>query len=143
MDCVYAPAFFLASRRLDRYPAAGADLRLGAEATPAAVVESLVIATRMLIAVVDTTPPDTKAVLFEGPPLRTGRPADFLPRAALELALHAHDVAVGLGVGFVPPADGARHVREHTRSWEMWAFMGPGLGHEDDPWADLLQASGR
>jgi len=41
VDCVYAPAFFLASRRLDAYPDAGADLRLGARATPARLVESL------------------------------------------------------------------------------------------------------
>ncbi len=41
VDCVYAPAFFLASRRLDAYPIAGSNLELGADATPDALVESL------------------------------------------------------------------------------------------------------
>ena len=65
VDCVYAPAFFLASRRLDAYPDAGADLRLGARATPARLVESLAIATRIVAGVVGTTPADTEAVLRE------------------------------------------------------------------------------
>ena len=40
VDCVYAPAFFLASRKLDAYPAVGVDLTLGARATPALLVDS-------------------------------------------------------------------------------------------------------
>lgn len=47
VDCVYAPAFFLASRALDRYPVAGSDLTLGAHATPELLVDSLWIASRM------------------------------------------------------------------------------------------------
>src|SRR5688500_14669268 len=35
VDCVYAPAFFLASRRTDAYPEAGGDLTMGDRATPA------------------------------------------------------------------------------------------------------------
>ena len=55
VDCVYAPAFFLASRRTDRYPHAGGDLTMGEEATPERLVESLAIATRLLVAVVRDT----------------------------------------------------------------------------------------
>jgi hypothetical protein len=143
VDCVYAPAFFLASRRLDAYPAAGNDLRLGADATPARLVESLGIATRMLTAVVEATGPDVRAILFGGAEPVTGAPPDFVPRAALELVLHAHDVASGLAVPFTPPEQLCRRLREHTRSWAVWRFMGPGLGRGDDAWTDVLRASGR
>ncbi len=91
VDCVYAPAFFLASRRTDSYPAAGGDLTMGQEATPERLVESLEIATRLLVAVVHDTPGEVRAVIFRRP-LLLGAPDDFLPRVALELALHAHDV---------------------------------------------------
>jgi len=39
VDCVYAPAFFLASRRVDDYPDVGFDLTIGAEANPARLAE--------------------------------------------------------------------------------------------------------
>ncbi len=142
VDCVYAPAFFLASRRTDRYPHAGGDLTMGEEATPERLVESLAIATRLLVAVVRDTPDDVRAVIFRRPP-QLGAPGDFLPRAALELALHAHDVSVGLAVPFEPAPAIARRLREHTRPWPMWTTEWNGLGDTDDPWRDLLTASGR
>ena len=39
VDCVNAPAFFLASRRVDDYPDVGFDLTIGKAATPARLVE--------------------------------------------------------------------------------------------------------
>lgn len=145
VDCVYAPAFFLASRNTDAYPVAGANLELGDLATPALLVESLRMATRIVIAVVNHAPPDTRAILFQrpqpNPPL--GRPTDFLPRAAMELILHAHDVCRGLAVAFEPPPDLCRRLREHTRTWLMWTSFGHGLGMTADPFGDLLSASGR
>ena len=143
VDCVYAPVFFLASRRADAYPDIGADLTLGDGATPARLVESLRIATRLLAAVVRDTPPDVRAVIFRRPEVITARPADFLPRAAVELALHSHDVSAGLDVAFEPPATLAEHLREHTRPWPMWAIAWRPLDRTDDPWGDLLAASGR
>jgi len=143
VDCVYAPAFFLASRRQDRYPDMGRDMTIGEAATPERLVERLDIATRMLAAVVNDAPPETRAILFRRPTVVTGAPADFPPRAALELALHAHDVCAGLGVSFAPPPDVALDLREHTREWPVWAAFGHDLGASDDPWADLLAASGR
>src|SRR5439155_17361139 len=98
VDCVYAPAFFLASRRQDAYPDVGGDLTLGAGATPTRLVQSLEMATRVLVAVVNDAPADVRAVIFRRPQITTGAPADFLPRAAMELILHAHDVCSGLGV---------------------------------------------
>ena len=70
VDCVYAPAFFLASRMTDDYPAIGLDLTLGAEATPVRLVE-------------------------------------------------------------------------HTRPSPLWTIVWHGLSCTDDPWGDLLAASGR
>src|SRR6476659_2072921 len=105
VDCVYAPAFFLASRRTDAYPVAGSNLSLGTDATPLRLVESLQIATCILTAVVAATPPTTRSILFQGPEPVVGAPADFVPRGALELILHGHDVARGLGIPFTPPRD--------------------------------------
>jgi Mycothiol maleylpyruvate isomerase N-terminal domain len=139
---VYAPSFFLASRRTDAYPRAGGDLTMGEDATPEHLVESLRIATRLLIAVVRDTPDDVRAVIFRRPPT-LGAPADFLPRGAMELALHAHDVSVGLAVPFEPAPPIARRLRDHTRRWPLWTTEWNGLGDTDDAWGDLLAASGR
>lgn len=145
VDCVYAPAFFLASRRTDGYPEVGGDLRLGERATPERLVESLEIAARLLIAVVRDAAADagTRAVLFRRPEVLLGAPEDFVPRAGTELILHAHDVCAGLGVPFEPRPELARRLREHTRPWPMWTVAWDGLGETDDPWGDLLTGSGR
>src|SRR5262245_42358090 len=133
VDCVYAPAFFLASRKTDGYPDAGGDLTLGEAATPALLVQSLEIATRILVAVVHDAEPDVRAVIFGRPLLLLGAPEDFVPRAALELSLHAHDVCAGLGVPFEPPSDLAHRLREHTRPWPLWTLVWNSLSLTDDP----------
>jgi hypothetical protein len=143
VDCVYAPAFFLASGRTDKYPEAGGDLRFGADATPTRLVESLSIATRILTAVVHDSAADERAVIFGRPHVMVAEPGDFVPRAALELILHAHDVCAGLGVPFEPPADLTVRLREHTRPWPIWTLGWSDLGRTGDPWGDLLASSGR
>jgi hypothetical protein len=143
VDCVYAPAFFLASRRQDAYPDVGTDLTLGALATPDRLVESLRIATRLLAGVVRDASPDVRAVIFRRPTVVTAPPHDFAPRGALELLLHAHDVCTGLDVPFEPPPDGCARLREHTRAWPMWGLVWQDLGRTDDAFGDLLAASGR
>lgn len=143
VDCVYAPAFFLASRRVDAYPEVGLDLRLGRDASPARIIESLRIATRLLAAVVHDADPATEAVIFRRPTILTGRPADFVPRGAMELILHAHDVCLGLDIGFEPPAELCHRLREHTFSWPMWTVAWRGIERTSDPWGDLLKGSGR
>jgi hypothetical protein len=143
VDCVYAPAFFLASRRQDEYPDAGVELTLGARATPDRLVESLRIATRLLAGAVADASSDVRAVIFRRPTVVTAPPHDFVPRGALELLLHAHDVCRGLGVPFEPSPDGCARLREHTRQWPMWGLVWHDLGRTDDPFADLLTASGR
>ena len=142
VDCVYAPAFFLASRKVDAYPATGI-VTLGDRATPALLVESLCTATRMLVAVVHEAEPDVRAILFRRPEPLTGAPPDFLARGALELIIHAHDVCAGLHVPFEPPAALCHRLREHTRPWPMWSFAWNGLPRTDDAWGDLLRAADR
>ena len=87
--------------------------------------------------------PDVRAVLFRRPQVVTAPPRDFVPRGALELILHAHDVCAVLGVPFEPPADLCRRLREHTRPWALWTLAWDGLPCTDDPWGDLLTGSGR
>jgi hypothetical protein len=113
VDCVFAPATFLASRRTDRYP----DMPIftaGPDASVSQLVESLGVMCQLLVDTVDRAPRDVRAVLFQGPPPVLGGPADFVPRGGVELALHAHDVCAGLGIEFEPDADLARRLRDHT-----------------------------
>jgi hypothetical protein len=143
VDCVWAPVFFLSSRRTDRYPEIGLDLGLGDRATPVLLVESLRMATRVLCALVRDSAPDVRSIIFRRPQPLLGAPEDFLPRAAMELILHAHDVCIGLGVPFEPSADVCRRLRDHTRPWPMWTLGWDGLPSTEDPWGDLLAGSDR
>lgn len=143
VDTVLAPAIFLASRRVDDYPSYGISTP-GPDAAPAVLIEALQTAARILVAVVADASPDVRAVIWRRPRVEVRGPADFLPRAGLELILHAYDVCQGLGVPFTPPHDLCARLREHTRDWPMWAS--PGWSPPtDDPaaWTDLLRASGR
>ena len=79
VDCVYAPAVFLASRRVDGYPPFGLNMMLGADATPALLVESLQLAVRLLSGVVHDAGPEVEAILFRRPDPTTGTPRDFPP----------------------------------------------------------------
>jgi hypothetical protein len=143
VDTVFAPAYFLASRKQDDYPDMGADFTAGPSARPDQLVQALEVATRVLAAVVADADPGVRAVLFRRPQIRTAPPQDFVPRGATELILHAHDVCAGLHVPFEPPAALCRRLREHTRPWAMWTLAWYGLGDTDDPWGDLLAGSGR
>jgi hypothetical protein len=143
VDTVLAPAFFLASRRLDDYPSYGVSTP-GADATPAVYAEALEAAARVLHAVVAHAEPDVRAVIWRFPKVETRGPEDFVPRGGLELILHAHDVATGLGIAFDPPRGLCERLRAHTREWPHWTTPGwSPLAMDGDPWADLLRASGR
>lgn len=143
VDCVWAPATFLASRRTDRYP----DMPIftaGPDATVQQLVESLEVMCRLVVDVVDGAPANVRAVLFAGDEPMLGPPADFVPRAGLELILHAHDVCLGLGITYDPDVDLARRLRDHTADWSMWTTLfGGEVPRTDDPWGDLLTAAGR
>jgi hypothetical protein len=116
----------------------------GPDATVQQLVESLEVMCRLLVDVVNGTPAHVRAVLFAGDQPILGAPADFVPRAGLELILHAHDVCLGLGIAFEPDVDLARRLRDHTADWSMWTMLfGRVVPRTDDPWDDLLAASGR
>jgi hypothetical protein len=116
----------------------GADFTVGPDARPDQLIQALEVAARILAAVVGDAGPDVRAVIFRSPAIVTAPPQDFVPRGALELILHAHDVCAGLGVEFEPDADLCRRLREHTRSWALWTIAWNGLPSTEDPWADLL-----
>jgi hypothetical protein len=145
VDTVWAPALFLAARRQDGYPEwDGGAFIIGDDARPEHYVEALEAVTRILAAVVTDAGAGTRAVIWRRPRVEVRGPVDFAPRGGLELALHGHDVCAGLGVPFAPPADVCRRLRDHTRDWPHWSSPGwQAPAGTDDPWADLLAASGR
>ncbi len=143
VDTVLAPAFFLASRKHDDYPAGG-PFTLGPDPRPRDLAEAVETASRVLAAVVTVAPSDARAVIWRRPQVETRPPADFVPRGALELALHGHDVACGLEITFAPPSDLCERLRDHTRAWPHWSSPGwTPLAMDGDPWLDLLRSSGR
>jgi hypothetical protein len=116
----------------------------GPDAAPEVLAEAVETAARILAAVVTAAGPDVRAVIWRRPRVETRGPADFVPRGALELMLHAHDVCTGLGVPFVPPAELCERLRRHTRDWPHWRSPGwAPLTLAGDPWDDLLRAAGR
>ncbi|MCP2326628.1 hypothetical protein HDA40_005135 [Hamadaea flava] len=143
VDTVLAPAIFLASRKLDGYPAYGVSTP-GADAAPAVLIEALATSARILAGVVRTAEAGARAVIWRRPEVEVRGPADFPPRAGLELILHAHDVCQGLGVPFKPPDGLCERLRAHTRDWPIWASPGWSSPTDaPDAWRDLLRASGR
>jgi len=143
VDTVLAPAFFLASRKRDGYPEFEPST-LGPRPRPETLVEGLETATRILSAVVNAAEPEARAVIWCGPVVEVRGAADFVPRGALELILHGHDVCTGIDVPFDPPAELCELLRHHTRSWPLWDLPGwTQLAMTGEPWLDLLRASGR
>jgi hypothetical protein len=140
IDTLIAPAFFLASRRTDRYPDGG--WSPGDDATPQQFVDGVEVGARILGGVVSGAPEDAEALLFRMPPT-IGFAADFAPRGALELVLHAQDVCAGLGVDLQPPRDACENLRQHVSGWPFWGSHWPNLSMAGDPWIDLLKSSGR
>jgi len=138
VDCVFSYAFFLASRATAAYPPFD-ELRALPEATPADLGDGLRAATTMLHAVIVTSDPQARAIIRQRPRPVTGAPIEFAARGALEMVLHGHDVASGLGVHLRLPDDLARRLLGSTDGW-------PGavpLGATGDAWSDLIARSGR
>jgi hypothetical protein len=138
IDCVFSYALFLGSRRLDDYPRFG-ELHALPGAGPTDMIDGLRAVTAMLSGVIATAPPETRAVLVSRARLAPGAPDDFAARGALELILHAHDIASGLDVPFDPPRAICARILHHTAHWPGNAAFTP----TEDSWADLLARSGR
>ena len=142
VDSVLAVAFFLASRKQDGYPEW--DWSVPTTERPELVSDALDGVGRVLSGVVATAEPGTRAIIWRRPRPTTGAAGDFAARGGIEMILHAHDVCTGLGIAFEPPADLCARLRDHTLEWVHWTAPGwHALVPTDDPWGDLLDASGR
>lgn len=141
-DATLAVGMFLASRRQDQYPDL-AEFTVGPDPQPAQFIDAIRVAGRLVAGVAATTPPDVTAIIHRKP-VKVAPPSDFPARAALEMVLHGHDVAAGLQVPYEPPAEECARLRDHTREWRHWnGGVWPTLQITDDPWGDIVTASGR
>ena len=144
IDSIHAVATFLASRRQDGYPDWWPELTMGSDPRPEDLVDGLATVVTILSGVIAITAPTERAVIWRWPRTEVRGPEDFAPRGALELLLHGHDVATGLGVPLAPPAALCRRLLDHTTGWPHWNAPGwTAPRPSDDPWAELLRASGR
>ena len=145
VDAVLAVGFFLASRRRDGYPEWDWSVpRTAGAGRPDLAGEAIATVGHVVSAVIAAAPPDARAVIWRAPRVEVRGPEDFAARAGLELVLHGHDVCAGLGVPLRPPAPELARVRDHTRGWPHWSTPGwHDAATTDDPWVDLLAASGR
>lgn len=110
----------------------GPDLTITArrEAGAAGLLQVVEACGALLTAVVRTAPPEARAYHVFG----NGDPEGFAAMGIVEVLLHTHDIAAGLGVGWQPPADLCERVL--TRLF-------PDVEPTDDPWLTLLWATGR
>lgn len=145
IDTVFAPAMFLASRRQHAYPPFE-PLRVEDGASIPDLVDGLIAASNTLVGVIVMTPPGTPAIIRRSPAVETAEAPEFAARGGLELILHTHDIATGLGLAFVPDLAMCGRLRDQTGDWPSPVTrQRPATPWPDtaDPWSDLLQRSGR
>jgi hypothetical protein len=142
LDAALMPALNLASQRLDAYVPLEV-LRFSPESTPTDLVDCFRATTTAAWAIIYTAAPEARAVIRRRPVVETGGRDDFAARCALELALHTHDLCSGLGIRFDPPAELCARLREHTRHWPVAYGEWSELRSTEDPWGDIIEASGR
>jgi mycothiol maleylpyruvate isomerase-like protein len=100
------------------------------EAGPAGLLQVVEACGALLTAVVRTAAPEARAHHVFG----DGDAEGFAAMGVVEVLVHAHDIAAGLGVGWQPPADLCARVL---------ARLFPDVTPTDDPWRTLLWATGR
>ncbi|MCK2239161.1 MULTISPECIES: maleylpyruvate isomerase N-terminal domain-containing protein [unclassified Crossiella] len=130
-DCLLSYAAQLVARPTDHYVRfeAFADK----DATSAELLEFAVTGSRLLSAAVRTAPPETRAYH----PTGLADPAGFAGMGCVEMLVHGHDLAAGLGLALDPPR--AVCARVLTRMFPHTTAQLTGL----DPWRVLLWATGR
>jgi hypothetical protein len=138
VDCTFAPALFLASGRQHAYPQL-ADCMPTPTATMADQIDNLRTALTVLLAVLRTADPSSRAIIRRHPEPQVAGPVDFAPRGALELVVHTYDIASGLRLPYQLPAGPAERLGAHTANWPGRVAFEP----TGDPWTDLLLANGR
>ncbi|MFH8487864.1 hypothetical protein [Streptomyces longisporoflavus] len=99
-------------------------------AGPAGLLQVLEASGALLIAMVRTAPPTTRAYHGYG----TSDPEGFAAMGIVETLVHTHDLAEGLGLAWAPPADICARVLVR---------LFPDAPHDTDPWPTLLWATGR
>lgn len=130
-DCLLSYAAQIAVRPATRYVPFLASAEK--DASPAEVLEFAEAAGRILAAMVRTASPDWRAYHPTGMADAEG----FAAMGCVEVLLHGHDIAQGLGVSLDPPRDVCRGVL--TR---MFPDSAAGLAQADQ-WAALQWATGR
>ncbi|MGW4425369.1 hypothetical protein [Streptosporangium sp. NPDC004631] len=103
-----------------------ANRRLG----PAGLLQVLEASGALLVAVVRTASPDVRAFHVFG----VADPEGFAAMGVVEILVHTHDVAEGLGVGWEPPADLCDRVLNR---------LFPDAPTDTDRWPALLWSTGR
>ncbi|MFD8649857.1 maleylpyruvate isomerase N-terminal domain-containing protein [Streptomyces mirabilis] len=100
------------------------------KAGPAGLLQVLEASGSLLVAMVRTTPPQTRAHHVFG----VSDPEGFAAMGIVETVVHTHDLAQGLGLTWSPPADLCSRVL---------ARLFPDAPSSTDPWLTLLWATGR
>lgn len=97
---------------------------------PAGLLEVLQSCGELLAAMVTIVPPDRLSFHYYGSSDASG----FAGMAVVEVLVHTHDVAAGLGIPWQPPADLCASVLRR---------LFPAAPADGDPWATLLDVTGR
>jgi hypothetical protein len=100
------------------------------EAGPDGLLQVLEASGALLVAMVRTTPPRTRAHHVFG----NSDPEGFAAMGIVETLVHMYDLAQGLGLTWSPPADLCARVL---------ARLFPGVPESAEPWPTLLWATGR
>lgn len=100
------------------------------KAGPAGLLQVLEASGALLVAMVRTTSPQTRAHHVFG----VSDPEGFAAMGIVETLVHTHDLAQGIGLAWNPPADLCSRVL---------ARLFPDAPSSTDPWSALLWATGR
>ncbi|MFI8877939.1 maleylpyruvate isomerase N-terminal domain-containing protein [Streptomyces sp. NPDC055243] len=99
-------------------------------AGPAGLLQVLEASGALLVAMVRTAPPATRAYHGFG----VSDPEGFAAMGVVETVVHAHDLAEGLGLKWAPPGDVCSRVLHR---------LFPDVPSDEEPWQALLWATGR
>jgi hypothetical protein len=135
IDCVFSYAFQLASRAQGGF-LPFQELHAMPEARPTELVAGLRGITELFSGLLGAVPGDTAA--YDGVFMLDAD--DWAARAAYEMLLHTHDVLVGLGTRFDPPASTCAWVIASPKLWMLDRGTATTIAH---PWEALLVGSGR
>ncbi|MBP0453218.1 maleylpyruvate isomerase N-terminal domain-containing protein [Kitasatospora sp. RG8] len=102
------------------------------EAGPAGLVQVLEASGALMVAMARTAAPGTRAYH----PWGVADPAGFTAMSLVETLVHVHDVALGLGLPWEPPADVCHRTLARL-------FPDVPLDADAGPWPTLLWATGR